>query len=142
MRRLREPHPWPGRFRPTASKKEFSSKGNKKGRQTWFALAEDAPKQVFYRYPRAYRIKNIDENVVEMKEFNISENINDKADFDTELKKRIVTNEKRILKIARQDYYLLQIVKFLFEELGIKFRCYYQESLRLVCPIRLPLCHN
>ncbi|WP_283687230.1 type VI-B CRISPR-associated RNA-guided ribonuclease Cas13b [Dysgonomonas sp. Marseille-Q5470] len=102
-------------------KKEFSSKGNKEGRQTWFALAEDAPKQVFYRYPRAYRIKNIDENVVEMKEFNISENINDKADFDTELKKRIVTNEKRIRKIARQDYYLLQIVKFLFEELGIKF---------------------
>ncbi|GAB6009172.1 type VI-B CRISPR-associated RNA-guided ribonuclease Cas13b [Dysgonomonas reticulitermitis] len=102
-------------------KKEFSSKGNKEGRQTWFALAEDAPKQAFYRYPRAYRIKNIDKNIVEMKEFKISENINDKAGFDTELKRRIVTNEKRIRKIARQDYYLLQIVKYLFEELGIKF---------------------
>lgn len=102
-------------------KKEFSSKGDKEGRQSWFALAEDAPKQVFYSYSRAYQIQYMDGKTIKMKEFEMHENINEKADFDTELKKHIVTTEKRIRKIARQDYYLLQMVKFLFEELGIKF---------------------
>ncbi len=101
-------------------KNVFTSKGNKDERQSWFALAEDTPKQAFYMYPRAYRVKDENGKTKEIKNFDTHENINDKGDFDTDIKKQIVTNEKHIRKIARQDYYLLEMIKFLFEDLKIQ----------------------
>ncbi|MBP7272622.1 MAG: type VI-B CRISPR-associated RNA-guided ribonuclease Cas13b [Saprospiraceae bacterium] len=84
--------------------------------QPWFCAAQSSQLQKFYEYKRAYQLKTDKKKPLildpTLTSFLEQEELLEKQDFKT-----IFNNEKELRKIARQDFYVLEMIKYMLKKL-------------------------